>query len=121
MKTTQENKSQTCKRMAEPDERRHATRIPFQDAVAVTFPSDAQGPRSVVVEDVSFAGVALRVTDASRLAVGQRVNVVILQRTMAAFIKYIVKLQAKEYRIGAEFMPPSLREARAVVKELLAL
>jgi len=70
---------------------------------------------------VSFAGVALRVTDASQLAVGQKLNIVILKRTMTALIKYIVELQEGDYRIGAEFIAPNLWDVRAVVKELLAL
>jgi hypothetical protein len=105
--------------LADTENRRRSTRIPCHDAIAVRFSSDVQGSHGAVVEDVSFAGVALRVTNASRLAVGQGVDVVILNQTMPAVIRYIAELEEGDYRVGLEFVDPDRDELRTAVKDIV--
>ena len=114
---------------AETDDRRDCTRIKCQHLFTATFSYDEEGPHSydeegpqdTLVYDVSFAGIALLVTDVSRLAVGQKIDIAIRKHLMAAVIKYIVELPEGSYRVGTEFMDPSPQEVRALVEELLEL
>ena len=120
MKITQNNGlTATHEWTAEPDERRQGTRIPFQNAESGTFPSADQGRENVAVEDLSFAGISLRVADASGLSVGQQLDIVIAKRSMAVVIRYIVKVREGDHRVGMEFVAPKSREVRAAIEELL--
>jgi hypothetical protein len=59
------------------------------------------------------------VAEVSRLAVEREVDIVIENRTVAAVIKYILKVHEHDFQIGAEFLARSLPDVRAAIEEML--
>ena len=106
--------------VAETGDRRNRTRIVSPDILEVAFSSGSQGPGNAVVEDMSFAGIALRIEDVSGLAVGQELYISILSQSMAVGIRNIVQRPEGGYRVGAEFIDPDLQQVTAVLEEFLA-
>ena len=106
--------------VAETGDRRNRTRIVAHDPLEVVFSSAPQSPQVAVAEDMSFAGIALRIEDVSGLAVGQELYISILSQSMAAVIRNIVRLPEGGYRVGAEFIDPDLHQVTAVLEEFLA-
>jgi hypothetical protein len=120
MSSTQKDASPTANEWLDDTEnRRHGTRIPCQNAGAVSFSSAGQDSHGAVLDDISFAGVALRVTSVSGLAEGQGVDIVILNRTMPAVIKYIAELEEGGYRVGLEFVDADRHELSAAMKDII--
>ena len=101
------------------DDRRGRIRIPVRRLPDVLLSSAVECLQAVTLEDVSFDGAALRVKDASQLAVGQKLDIEILKRSMAVVIKYITTAPEGGYRVGVEFIDPHRQDVRCTVKELL--
>jgi hypothetical protein len=106
--------------ISETGDRRKRTRIVAQDTLEVVFSSAAQGPHDAVVEDMSFTGIALRVTDVTGLAVGQELYLSILGQSLPALVRNIVKPAEGIFRVGAEFIDLDLQQVTGVLEEFLA-
>jgi hypothetical protein len=120
MKTLQQEKPPVPdSEFADTSDRRNRTRIESQGTLEVHFRSAGQVPQNAVVEDLSFAGIALRVADVAGLARGQELEIVMLGQSLAVVIKYIAKAPQGGYRLGAEFTDPDLQQVTAVVEEFL--
>jgi hypothetical protein len=121
MKTVPQDASPTPPALAaETGDRRNRTRIVPYDPLEAVFSSAPKKPQLAVVEDMSFAGIAVRIGDASGLAVGQELYISILNQSMPTVIRNIVRLSEGGYRVGAEFIDPDLQQVTGVLEEFLA-
>jgi hypothetical protein len=103
----------------EDEERRRWTRIPGERTCIVPLGVATEPNLMGVVEDVSLAGAAVSVPDASKFAIGQEVQVGFPEGNLPALIKYIEPLDDGLHRLGMEWTGVTSTKIAAILKGFL--
>jgi hypothetical protein len=97
-------------------ENRRRARVLTEDGAHVLISSATRRPEPVVVEDVSFGGIALRTPKDLSLAVGDKVQIDQDAGSFSAVVQYTLEEEDGTYRIGCMWTDPASPGTRTLVR-----
>ena len=100
-------------------ENRRWTRIPAQGQPRVVVETPQKVSFRGVIEDISFAGLALRATDVPDLLTGSPLKIHFRQATLSAIVRYCCKRADDSYRVGVAFVDPRPQELQTIIRDFL--